>query len=215
MNRKLMLIGAAGMMAASSATFAAGELYGTLSYANLSTDALDALKVSGVTVDDDDSEMMLGVGYRLTDNLAVEAAMGMGSEVSATTSGTVTGTLYGKSYTATGSVKVSAETDNSFMLGGVYSAPINNQFSLNAKAGLLFWDVDYIASASGTLTYDGTSYSGSTSETFLSKDGEDLYYGIGAAYAASEDVDIRADYMRTEIDDADIDVISLAAVVNF
>jgi hypothetical protein len=52
--------------------------------------------------------------------------------------------------------------------------------------------------------------------TFLqSDDGNDPYYGIGVTYALSKSLALKADYMRTEIDDSDVDALSLRLSYRF
>jgi OOP family OmpA-OmpF porin len=61
--------------------------------------------------------------------------------------------------------------------------------NLFAKAGFYSWDVD------GTFDDDGT----------------DVGYGIGAAIVVLKQLEIRAEYELIELDDADLDVISVGA----
>ena len=178
---------------------------------------LDELKGTGVTIDDNDTIANFSLGYKVSPSLALEGSIISGGEVSASLSGDESGTFQGKTYSASGTVTVKAKTDTSYLFGLKYSGKIGSYpLSLNMKAGQLFWDVDYIASASGTITYGGTTYSGSiTEETLLAVDGSDLYFGIGMSYELSNNSSIDLDYISTEINGSDINGYSLSWVGNF
>jgi hypothetical protein len=80
---------------------------------------------------------------------------------------------------------------------------------------MLWWDVDYTAAGTLNVTYGGTTTAISGSGKFASNDGSDVYLGVGMNYEVAEDVSISADYMRTEVDGADIDAYTLSAVMRF
>jgi len=181
---------------------------------NITDKGLDGLKATGVTIDDSDTVANFSLGYKVSPSLALEGSIISSGEVSASFTGGQSGVLYGKQYLATGTVSVKAKTDNIYSLGLKYSGG-SGPFSINIKAGQLFWDVDYIASVSGTLTYDGYAYSGSSSTTFLTVDGNDPYVGFGISYALGKDSSIDLDYISTEINNSDMDGYSLSWVANF
>ena len=177
---------------------------------------LDELKGTGVTIDDNDTIANFSLGYKVLPSLAMEGSIISGGEVSASLSGDESGTFQGKTYSASGTVTVKAKTDTSYLFGLKYSGKIGSYpLSLNMKAGQLFWDVDYIASASGTITYGGTTYSGSITETLLTVDGSDPYVGFGMSYAFSKNSSIDLDYISSEINDSDISGFSFSWVRNF
>ena len=177
---------------------------------------LDELKGTGVTIDDNDTIANFSLGYKVSPSLALEGSIISGGEVSASLSGDESGTFQGKTYSASGTVTVKAKTDTSYLFGLKYSGKIGSYpLSLNMKAGQLFWDVDYIASASGTITYGGTTYSGSITETLLTVDGSDPYVGFGMSYAFSKNSSIDLDYISSEINDSDISGYSLSLVSKF
>ena len=188
----------------------AGMLY-------ITDEGLDVLKGTGVTVDDNDTIANFSLGYIVSPSLSFEGGILSSGEVTASLPTGDSGTLYGKAYSVSGTVTVKAKTDNAYLFGLKYSGKIGSYpLSLNMKAGQLFWDVDYIASASGTITYGGTTYSGSiTEETLLAVDGSDLYFGIGMSYELSNNSSIDLDYISTEINGSDINGYSLSWVGNF
>ena len=147
--------------------------------------------------------------------LSLEAGIITGAEVSASLSTGDSGTLYGNTYSLSGTATVKAESDPSYLWGVKYSSPESGPFSVYGKAGILFWDVDYTATVSGTFTYAGTAYSLSSSTTFRSADGHDPYLGMGMSYAIGKDNSISFDYISSEVDDADISGYGFSWVRNF
>ena len=69
-----------------------------------------------------------------------------------------------------------------------------SRFDRYGKAGLLFWDVDFSVSGSGTLTYNGSTYN---SKTFLQVDGSDPFIGLGLSYEISKNTSFAFDYITT------------------
>ncbi|MBB3167775.1 porin family protein [Simiduia aestuariiviva] len=89
-----------------------------------------------------------------------------------------------------------SQTSSAFMgsaLAGVNLGPVG----VFAKAGVINWDSD--------ITVDGLKASGS---------GSDPAYGIGAKFQLLS-FQLRAEYERLEIDDADIDMFSVGAAYTF
>ena len=192
----------------SSKTYlSAGMLY-------ITDKGLDVLKGTGVTVDDNDTIANFSLGYIVSPSLSFEGGILSSGEVTASLPTGDSGTLYGKAYSVSGTVTVKAKTDNAYLLGLKFSGG-SDPLSINIKAGQLFWDVDYIATGSGTITYGGTAYSGSSSAKFKTVDGNDLYFGIGASYALSNNSSIDLGYISSEINNSDISGYSLSWVRNF
>jgi len=217
MKNKLNTALAALFVATASMTATATEVGGTYVTAgawNVKADLnSDITLVAGVTVDDEDTVASFTVGYQVDENLAVEGGVISSGEVSVSYTGSGSGTYLGKaySYSADGSVK--AETDTSYTLGLKYSSPINDKFDVYGKLGMLFWDLEYSVTGNNTFTYDGTAYS--IGGVFAKDDGSDVYYGIGTSYAVTEDAAINAEFMKSEVDGADIDGLSLSVGYNF
>ncbi len=168
---------------------------------------------AGVKIDDTDTAYSIGVGYKFNDNIAIEGGYLKLGTASASATGTVSGTYYGSAYSATGTFTASAQVDG-FYLGPVLSQTFADKFEAYARAGVYFWDSDEKASASGTLTYAGTTYAGNVSAT-RSRDGNDSYFGIGATYKATKDVAIGVDWTRYDIDGIDVDVLGTRLKFSF
>jgi OOP family OmpA-OmpF porin len=80
--------------------------------------------------------------------------------------------------------------------------PIGELFSLHARLGMFFWDVEAtIDDGVNTLT--------------ASDSGEDLYYGVGAGMKLGENAGLRLEYEIADVEDADISMISLSVLFRF
>ena len=156
--------------------------------------SLDVLSGTGVTIDDNDTVANFTVDYYVSPSLAFEGSVVSGPEVSASLPSNNSGTLHGKSYSVSGALTITAKTDTSYLFGVKYSPSSSGALGIYGKAGLLFWDVDFIVSGSGTLTYNGTTYN---SKTFLQVDGSDPYIGLGLSYEVSKNTSIAFDYIAT------------------
>lgn len=189
---------AAGLLVAgvASAQGAGGFVEGTVGFGKF-----DLGNTSGWTVDDKDTSWGLTAGYMLNSNFGFEVGYRDLGRASGSTSA-VSGTWYGKPYTATGTLSASGDADG-WLFGVRLNLPGNDKFSVNARAGLYDWNADLRATASGSLTYDGTAYAGNVqaSQTFS---GTDLYYGIGAGYNITKQLGVSIDYSRFVLDDISV-----------
>jgi OOP family OmpA-OmpF porin len=91
----------------------------------------------------------------------------------------------------------SIETDG-FQFAGVGRLPINEQFDVFAKIGLYMWDL----SASGP--------GGSADD-----DGTDIMFGFGGAWNFTEQLALRAEWERFDLDGDNVDLLSLGLQFNF
>ena len=132
--------------------------------------------------------------YYVSPSLAFEGGVITGPEVSASLPSNDSGTLHGKSYSTSGALTLTAKTDTSYLFGVKYSPSSTGALGVYGKAGLLFWDVDFSVSGSGTLTYNGSTYN---SKTFLQVDGSDPYIGLGLSYEINNNTSFAFDYITT------------------
>jgi len=108
-------------------------------------------------------------------------------------------------------------SSTAFNLGVKGVIPFESSFSIHARLGLSFWDVE--------LEETNSAFPG---ETFEGDDsGNDLYYGIGAQYAINEKFTIGAEYTLSEYGirpggdfrgfngDIDVKTLALSAGLNF
>ena len=157
--------------------------------------ALDGLAGNGVTINDNDAVANFTVDYHVSPSLAFEGGVITGHEVSASLPSNASGTWHGtKSYSTSGVLTITTKTDNSYLFGVKYSPSTSSVLGVYGKAGLMFWDVDFIVSGSGTLTYNSKTYN---SKTFLQVDGSDPYIGLGLSYEISKNTSLAFDYIST------------------
>lgn len=148
------------------------------------------------TCDDEGSAWRILGGYQATPNIAVELAYTDLGEVSA--SGTVLG------FDARVGVEATV-----IELVGVGSLPLNDRFSVYAKAGLYRGETDAVVRVAGV----GTE---TTSET-----NTDPTIGIGARFNITQRVALRAEWQRYmdlgggDIGEDDVDVFSVGAIFQF
>ena len=92
----------------------------------------------------------------------------------------------------------SAEADT-VSLTAVGTLPFTEKFSGYAKAGFHSWDADLRASGIGRLSDDGT----------------DPTYGLGLQYRFTDNVALRGEYSRFELDDVDVDLAQVQVRFDF
>ena len=190
-----------------------GDASVTLGMLRITDEAVDVLAGSGVTIDDSDTVNIITGAFYISPSLALETGIISGAEVSASLSANDSGTYKGNTYSLSGTATVKAESDPSYLLGVKYSSP--GPISFYGKTGMLFWNVNYTATVSGTFTYAGSNYSLSSSTTFHSADGSDPYIGLGMSYPIGKDNSINFDYISSEVDTADISGYGISWVRNF
>jgi OOP family OmpA-OmpF porin len=91
---------------------------------------------------------------------------------------------------------------NGFHASLVGSLPMANQFSFTGRVGLFSWDADVSCSAGGA--------SASADES-----GTDLTFGVGVRYDMTKSVGLRGGWERFDLDDADVDLLSLGLIFSF
>jgi hypothetical protein len=157
--------------------------------------ALDGLAGSGVTINDNDTVAYFTLDYHVSPSLSFEGGVITGYKVSASLPNNASGTWHGtKSYSTSDALTITTKTDNSYLFGVKYEPSTTNALGVYGKAGLMFWDVDFIVSGSGTLTYNSKTYN---SKTFLQVDGSDPYIGLGLSYEISKNTSLAFDYIST------------------
>ncbi|GGO80936.1 membrane protein [Marinobacterium nitratireducens] len=174
---KTKLIGAILLTLGMTGTaLAQNGFYAGASIGQATIDACD-----GVTsCDDDDTSWKIFGGWELNRNIAIEAAWVDLGEISGTIGGSA----------------VSAETDG-WTLAGKGMLPLNQQFDVFGKLGMIMWDVEGGGAASG-----------------IDDDGTDLIYGIGAQYMFTDQFGIVGEWEWYDIDN-DVDLFSIGVLTRF
>jgi hypothetical protein len=209
MTMKKMMV-AAAVLAVSGSAFAEGKtdkIYVEAGWAQINVDFASVY----TNVDDTDDTFSLGIGYNINENISIEAGVTGATKVSATLpSGTYTVEGVSGTVTANNNPTAVAETDEVYALGAKFTLPVTGKLDLYAKAGLLWWDLDYRLT-SGSITHGGATYT----SLWYSEDGSDPYYGLGVAYSFDNNLGLRGGWMRTEVGDADVDLLSASISYQF
>lgn len=95
----------------------------------------------------------------------------------------------------------SRETTGGFAGLGLF-IPLQPGFELTGRAGLIAWDSDTTNTLGGLKSTE-------------SDDGTDIYFGIGAAFQVSRELHLTVGFDRYDIDDTDVDMLSLGAKFYF
>jgi len=183
MNKKYLLAGlfVASLGSTSIAAAGAGDAYAGFSLGNASPDS---------SFFDDAIGWKVFGGYQLNEVLAVE-----GGYISF---GEMDGPIVPSTF---GNISTSVEPTG-LEVAAVGNFPINSQFSLFGKVGLLAWDFKANASLPGISASDSTT-------------GTDVFFGLGAQYEISANLAVRGSWESYSMDEADIDFLSLSAVFGF
>lgn len=152
------------------------------------------------SLDTTDTGYKLQLGYQYNPNFAVEAGyVDLGKE------------KYSATYTG-GSASATAKAAG-WNIAAVGIVPLNDQFSLFGKLGL----IDAKVETSGTVSLGAASASANASATKWKPN-----YGIGATYNFTKTVGMRAEYERFQklgdsntTGESNVDLLSLGVVVKF
>ncbi|HEY9199377.1 MAG TPA: outer membrane beta-barrel protein [Gammaproteobacteria bacterium] len=192
------VLGSGGVSAENSGWYVgAGVGQSSVDISGSEVDALTAAEglTSTTSVDDTDTAWKLFGGYRLTENFGIETAyMDYGSITSDTT---VTAPV-------AGTINIDLET-TAWIIDAVGILPLNEQFELFGKLGVAMWDIEADVSA----VAGGTAFGGSVED-----DGSDFHFGVGAGYALTDTIGIRAEWERVNGDD-DLDAWTVGAQFGF
>ncbi len=160
---------------------------------------------TGLTIDDKGDMYSIGGGYKFTDAIAFEGGYIDLGKVSQTAATGYSENLYGYPVTITsGSLSANYKADG-YYLGAAFTLPVSKDFDANLRAGVLFWDFEQVVSGTGSLTYRGTTITGSTSSKFTS-DGNDPYFGIGGKYKINAQTALGLDWTRYKVEESDVEV---------
>lgn len=192
-----VLVGLALASGTVSLAFAQSGVYlgASIGQSMFSDSCKDEADVVLSSCDDKDTGFKVFGGYMFNPNFGVEFGYVNLGEVAA--SGTFLGTPFTAAIETTG-----------FTAHAVGALPLNEQFSLLGKLGLIRWDADAGVSAGGV--------SGSVSE-----DGTDFALALGAQYNISRSVGVRAewdfykDLGNNETGEDDVQLLSVGIVFSF
>lgn len=95
------------------------------------------------------------------------------------------------------------DADGTFVAALVH-LPLGGGFAPYGKIGQLWWDVERTVTTS-----DGGLIGGGTTIARSSEDGNDTFYGVGVRFGEGPGLQMRIEYDRFALDDADADMASV------
>lgn len=190
-TRKVLVASALVLSGLLAATQASAQAFvgGSLGQTDIDEEIATGLITSG-SVDGKDTGFKVFGGYMFNRNFGIEGAYVDLGEVS------YSGDFFGSPVTG-GKIEVTG-----FNIAALGSYPVNEQFSLFGKIGLLVWE------AEASDTTGGVPFSAKT-------DGTDISFGLGVSYNFTRSLGVRAEWERFKLDDADADLLSIGIIWRF
>ena len=186
-----------------SALSNAGEFYvgASIGEATFDAEVVDDLEDAGASVDDSDTTIKLFLGNRINENIAIEGFYADLGERSASASGFDD---FGDFISA--DAKADAATFGVAILGII---PVNEKFSIFGKLGMHRWESD------SKFSYTDSCCGGINNESYSDDDsGSDIVYGLGLTYDIGR-ISLRAEYDNYEVDDDDVNTLSIGISTTF
>jgi OOP family OmpA-OmpF porin len=183
-----------------------------MSEGELESQVVNALLDAGYTnvtasasIDDTDTGWKIFGGWRFHKNFALELTYADLGEAEVNIDGAEG---FGGVFGADASSEAS-----SWGLTALGILPLTDKFSVFAKAGMHYWDVDAKVSATASDSGIVTTLSESYGDT-----GTDLTYGLGATFNITNNLAVRGEWERFEIGgdiDTDVDLASISVQFKF
>lgn len=168
---------------------------------------------AGGTTNKKDTTFSLGGGYKFNDYLGAEVGYQDLGKVGYFWTGAGTTNFQGNVIVGTGALSLNAKTDG-FYFGPTLSYPVNDQFSVNARAGWYNWTTQATLNMVAAGTINGTAFAaGATGSAKAS--GTDNYIGLGATYNVSKNVGINLNYTQYKVSSYKADNFTIGARYSF
>jgi len=153
------------------------------------------------SLDEEGTALKVFAGYEINKYIAVEAHYLDAGEASLTGNTGDTFVADGTAYVFTSNnVSINAEAI-SYGLSGVFTYPLHQYFAPFAKLGFQKWDID-------------ATVSNGSSSASITDDGTGALFGVGVRADITENISVRAEFERYDIDD-DLDIVSASFVYRF
>ncbi|NTS76195.1 outer membrane beta-barrel protein [Catenovulum sp. SM1970] len=212
MKKTLLALSLAGLFATSAQAESdnLSQFYISASVGQATFDEdFNELEDLGASVDDSDTAFKFAVGYDFNEYFSVEAGYADLGELAINNSYS---DYYDADFNITYNENIAATVSGLFA-SVIGKLPINEEFSLFAKVGYYSWDSDIDVAASVSQYVYGENYKSSAKESD-SLDGNDPFFGIGTQYAFDE-ISIKAEYEIFDIEDSDVNVLTVGASYHF
>lgn len=177
---------------------------------DISSTVAQILDGADCTGDSKDTGLGIFAGYRFNRNFAFELGyVDLGSVTAELMNST---RIEGARLDAEGSAQLDA---NGIMASALISIPIGPHVSVFGRLGVLAWDADLSANASGTIRIGGRRITfDDLREAGQSRSGTDAAYGAGMRFAFNENMAIRAEFTRFETIDVNSGWLGLEVSLN-
>lgn len=198
MKLKALVVGIALAAAAPLAVASDSGFYVDASVGQMNA-TMPTIPLAGATNDNSDTTYAIGGGYRFNEYFGAEVGYQDLGGVSSSWTGAGTVNVLGNVIVGTGAVSYTAKVDG-FYFGPTLSYPVNEQFSIDARAGFYRWEAreNLLMTAAGT--FNGTAFAAGASASATTKK-TDNYIGLGATYKVSKNVGINLNYTEYKISD--------------
>lgn len=183
---------------ASSVYATENKLYVGLSFGSVDVDSKITKTAGSISLDDSDSGFKLYGGYKLSENVAIEGSYGDLGNFSLTGIQGETFTLDGEqlAFLADGTSVIDS---TSLGVAGVFSLPVSHRLSPYVKLGLHRWEMqgnDHLRAFPGLGNESGT----------------DMMYALGISLSFIDNLQLRGEYERIEVDSTYANHIDYASV---
>jgi len=173
----------------------------------------DLGNTSSWSVSDRDGTYAITAGYMFNNHFGMEGGFRNLGDVSASRTGNFSGTLYGRALSGNGSLSFKAD-GSGWTIGPRAYLPINNEFSVNARTGVIRWESDQSATVNAAFTWDGRSYAANATAT-EKRTGTNIYLGFGGAYNINKQAAIGLNFTRFKIDTVRVDAWDVSVRFSF
>jgi opacity protein-like surface antigen len=168
----------------------------------------------GLDLSGNDVTWLVGGGYMFNRYIGAEGGYRWLFIPDGTVTGGATGQVLGHTYTYTGSLSLKGHAGG-FYVGPVFQLPLDDKFSLRARAGAFFWDTKYTLSSSNALSRDGVALGAAGASFSDSPNGTTWYGGVGAAYKFSPATSLELAYNYTKFDSIKFNTLDLRLKYSF
>lgn len=163
---------------------------------DVSSTVAQILNGADCSADSGDTGFGIFAGYRFNRNFAIEVSY---LDLGAVTAELMNSTrVEGARLDAEGEARLDAK---GLMASALISIPLGQRFSIFGRLGVLAWDADLSANASGSIRLGNRRISFDGLNESRSRSGTDGAYGGGVRFAFNENMAVRAEFTRFEVID--------------